>query len=215
MPRVRVGQLEVAIAGLDREAINTLLASETIDDHVLRAALTIKRLAGEVNVLVHALGILLSLKHILEPDEILMAVSLGAGTGGRRYDLETDRRIAEFKFTRWRGHDAVRQNELFADFVYLAESADSRRRQLFVAGLTLPRKFLTNSKRSLASVCQRRPDVLARIKLGDGMTFQTVSEYTAARFERVELVDLEHILPAYLVDQVQLAASASPRADEL
>src|SRR2546421_3158046 len=130
MPRVRVGQLEAAIAGLDREAIGILLAHETIDDHVLRAALAIKRLAGEVNVLVHALGILLSLSYILEPGEIVKAVSLGAGTGGRRFDLESDRRIAEFKFTRWQGHDAVRQNELFADFVGLAESSGSLKRQL-------------------------------------------------------------------------------------
>ena len=38
-----------------------------------------KRLAGQINVTIHALGILLCLPHILEPSERVEPVSLGAG----------------------------------------------------------------------------------------------------------------------------------------
>jgi hypothetical protein len=185
-----------------------------IDDDSLRAAIAIKELAGEVNVLIHALGILLTLGRILESGEKVLSTSLGAGTGGRRYDLETDRRIAEFKFTRWRGHDSVRQRELFADFVDLAEADDSRRRQLFVTGLAMPRKFLATSKRSLKSVCERRPEVLDCIRGAHGDAHQTVSDYTAAVHGRVELVDLEQVLPAYLAEEIAAAQPESDTIDE-
>ena len=203
MPRTRLLQLERLIAGVDRDEVEAVLIHEMIDDDVLRAALVLKRIAGEVNVLIHATGILLTLHHILEPNERVLYASLGAGTGGRRYDLETDHRIAEFKFTNWRGNDSVRQRELFADFVNLAEASDERRRQLFVTGAALPRRFLTGSKRSLASVCERRRDVLDRITTAHGNAFATVSDYVLACKDRVEIVDLADVLPAYLVQEVQ------------
>lgn len=212
-PRARVSQLERSVVGLDSESVKRLLAQEMIDDDSLRAAIAIKELAGEVNVLIHALGILLTLGRILEPGEKVISTSLGAGTGGRRYDLETDRRIAEFKFTRWRGSDSVRQRELFADFVNLAEVVDPRRRQLFVTGLAMPRKFLATSNRKVKSVCDRRPEVLDRITAAHGDVYKTVSDYTAAFQDRVELVDLERVLPAYLVDEIA-AAQPEPDADE-
>ena len=53
-------------------------------------------MAGQVNVVIHALGILISLPYLLEDDEEIQSLSLGAGNTGRRYDLETDRRVAEF-----------------------------------------------------------------------------------------------------------------------
>jgi hypothetical protein len=82
----------------------------------------VKRLAREINVVIHALGILLCLPHILEPEETIEYVSLGAGNTGRAFDLETNKRIAEFKFSRWQGGaEAIRQNSLFKDFYCMAE----------------------------------------------------------------------------------------------
>jgi len=214
-PRSRVAQLEGLIVGVDRSHLAAVLGREHIDDDVLRAALLVKQLAGEVNVIIHAVGILLALPYILGPSEKVLEASLGAGTGGRPYDLQTTHRIAEFKFTRWRGHDAVRQRELFADFVNLVEAADGdRHRQLFVAGATRPRLFLTTSRRKLSSVCERRPEVLTRITQRHGNVFQTVAEYTAACGDRVEIVDLETILPAYVGEQFEEADIAEAGADE-
>jgi hypothetical protein len=68
---------------------------------VLGAAGLIKQLAGQINVVIHALGILLC--HILRPGEVIDYVSLGAGNSGRAFGLETNQRIAEFKFVHWQG----------------------------------------------------------------------------------------------------------------
>ena len=61
------------------------------------AALLVKRSAGQINVIVHAVGILVALPKILEPGELVQSLSLGAGNTGRAHDLETDRRIDEFR----------------------------------------------------------------------------------------------------------------------
>jgi len=202
-PRERVRQLELVVVGVGATEAAAILQHEHIDDDVLRAALLVKRAAGEVNVVIHALGIMLSLPHLLEDGETVISTSLGAGAGGRRYDLETTHRIAEFKFTRWRGNDSLRQRELFADFVNLAEAADTRRRQLFVTGAALPTQFLWSSKRKLTSVCERRPDILQRIETAQRGTFATVAEYTASCRDRIEVIDLEAVLPAYIVREIE------------
>lgn len=73
---------------------------------VLRAALAVKQASAQIDTILHAVGIALALPHILSPDERVLHLSLGAGTSDGRFDLETDRRIAEFKFIQWRGRDA-------------------------------------------------------------------------------------------------------------
>jgi hypothetical protein len=60
--------------------------------------------------------------HILRPGEVIDCVSLGAGNTGRAFDLETNLRIAEFKFIHWQGGpESIRQNSLFKDFYEMAE----------------------------------------------------------------------------------------------
>ena len=95
----------------------------------------------------------------------------------------------------------MRQRELFADFVNLAEDESGKRRELYVAG-DLPRRFLETSRRQLASVCERRPEVLKRITTMYGERFRTVREYTSELGHGVEIVDLERILPAYMVTEL-------------
>ena len=43
------------------------------------AALLVKRSAGQINVIVHAVGILVALPKILEPGELVQSLSLAAG----------------------------------------------------------------------------------------------------------------------------------------
>ena len=52
------------------------------------AALLVKRSAGQINVIVHAVGILVALRKILEPGELVQSLSIGAGNTGRAHDLE-------------------------------------------------------------------------------------------------------------------------------
>ena len=113
-------RLEIRLTGLDGATARSIIDHEDLGEEKLDAALLIKLVAGQINVLVHAVGIVNALPYLLEKGEVVESVSLGAGNSGRKHDLETDRRVAEFKFIRWRGADAVRQDNLFADLFNLA-----------------------------------------------------------------------------------------------
>jgi hypothetical protein len=95
----------------------------------------IKGLAAQIDVILHTVGILLSLPHVLLPGERIISLSLGAGNTGRDCDMETDQQIAEFKFIKWKGADTFRQNTLFVDLFHLAEADTNKRRVLYVTGL--------------------------------------------------------------------------------
>ncbi len=98
-----LGRIEGSVRGVTAEDCSAFLEEAGAGREVLSAAAEMKRLAGQINVTIHALGVLLCLPHILEPAERVEYVSLGAGNTGRKFDLETNHRVAEFKFIRWRG----------------------------------------------------------------------------------------------------------------
>jgi hypothetical protein len=111
----RIGRLEGSLAGVARDAATAFLAPEGIDHTTLAAAITIKRPSKQIDVVVHAVGILTALRYILEPDEVIRSLSLGAGNTGRSHDLETDRQIAEFKFIDWQGGPSANSMEPISD----------------------------------------------------------------------------------------------------
>lgn len=107
-----LGRIEGAVRGVTAEDCGMFLEGAGAEREVLSAAAEMKRLAGQINVTIHALGILLCLPYILEPGERVEYVSLGAGNTGRQFDLETNYRVAEFKFIRWAGRGRVDPAEL-------------------------------------------------------------------------------------------------------
>lgn len=97
----------------------------------LRAAAELTCQAGQINVTMHALGILLCLPHLLGPSERVEYGSLGAGNTGRAFDLETNIRVAEFTFINWRGgSESIRQNGASKDHLMLALSPATKRKHL-------------------------------------------------------------------------------------
>jgi hypothetical protein len=132
----RIARIEQRLRHLDRDAAAVSIAEEdVITDDVLKGALLIKSLAGQIHVVVHAVGILVSLPYVLEPGEVIENLSLGAGNTGRAHDLETDRRVAEFKFIEWRGGpESIRQNSVFVDLFNLVNADTEKRRVLYVVG---------------------------------------------------------------------------------
>jgi hypothetical protein len=122
-------KFKVAVMGLTASDCARVLGSAGVDREVLAAAAALKRLAGQINVFIHATGILLCLPHILEPGESVEYMSLGAGNTGREFDLESNYRIAEFKFIHWQGgQESIRQNQLFKDYYLLSESQSEKRK---------------------------------------------------------------------------------------
>jgi hypothetical protein len=76
----RVANIEESFAGQSGVQAQSLLGQSVVTHELLASAYELKRAASEINVIIHAIGILLCLPHILEPDERVQYLSLGAGT---------------------------------------------------------------------------------------------------------------------------------------
>lgn len=185
-----LGKVENSVPGLTADGCQAFLEYAGAGRDVLAAAAEMKRLAGQINVTIHALGILLCLPHILEPGEQVEYVSLGAGNTGRSFDLETNRRVAEFKFIKWRGGpESIRQNGVFKDFFLLASHATNKRRYLYLLGTHYPLKFF-NGGRALDSVLSRDGKLRAVFSERHGDRFMRVRDYYAEHSDQVLIEDV-------------------------
>jgi len=201
----RIAGLEASLQGLRRDEIGLAALDAGISADLLPAAQQVKALAGQINVVIHAIGIITSLPYILEEGEQVESLSLGAGNTGRDWDLATDRQIAEFKFITWRGGpESIRQNTLFADVFHLAEAVTERRRVLYVTGIEHPLRFLEN-RRAIRSVLSKNAKLAEQFESRYGSRFARVNEYWAAIRDRVEIVDLTTVVP----DLMELDGRAS------
>ena len=193
-PTSWIAGFEVRLRGTDGPQVRTAIEHEGFGRETLEAALLIKRISAQIDVLVHAIGILNALPYILEPGEVVESLSLGAGNTGRAHDLETDRRVAEFKFILWRGGpESIRQNGVFKDLFNLVSNPTTKRRVLYLVGTKHATRFLQNN-RALSSVLKDAPTA-ARFYEIYGDRFQTVGQYYAAVRDSVEIVDLAGLVP--------------------
>lgn len=97
----RLSGIEHELAAGTHEQAVRFCNEHHLNSGMLQAAFEIKSVAGRINDIVHALGILVSLPKIISKDEKIISMSLGAGNTGRLWDLETDKQVAEFKLIRW------------------------------------------------------------------------------------------------------------------
>ncbi len=77
--RQRVSSLEKELVGKDKTGCPFIYSEHVIGSSLLDSAVALKRAAGQVNEVVHAIGILLSLPHILRDEETIQSLSLAAG----------------------------------------------------------------------------------------------------------------------------------------
>lgn len=195
--RRRIAALERDFRHADKDACVALSPSAGVGPELWAAAQYMKAVAGQINVVVHAAGILLSLPYIFQEGEVVEALSPGAGNTGVPFDLITDRRVAEFKFTHWRGGpESIRKNQLFKDFYLLAEVETTKERYLYVVDEQYPLKFL-RGKRALASVQSRNNKLWAAFQARYGDRFATVGDYYAYRQAAVTIVDLAKVVPYF------------------
>lgn len=194
-----IEQIEASLQNTTADTCGAALAACGTKAEVLSAAGLIKRIAGQIHVVIHALGILLSLPRILQPGEVIEYVSLGAGNTGRAFDLETNQRIAEFKFIRWQGgSEVIRQNALFKDFYEMAEYPTQKQRFLYVLGTEFPEKFF-NAGRAISSVLSRHVRLRDQFAAKFGSQYPTVRDYYLPRKALVIIQDVSPFVPE-LVD---------------
>ena len=191
----KIGELEQSLMGKGADGCRIAGFDRGVDGGLLTAAADIKRFAGQINVTIHAVAIALMLPRILEHGETVSNISLGAGAGTKLYDLETDRRIAEFKFVTWQGgSETIRKNNLFIDFFELAEAKTTKRRELWVLGLKHPLKFL-HGRRSISHVLSKNASAAAKFRAIHSDRFQRVCDYYHWCAERVSIRDARDYLP--------------------
>lgn len=190
----RISALEASFAGGSADEAQFLLAEAGISHELLAAANVLKVVAGQIHVVIHTVGILLCIPHLLEPDERVEYLSLGAGNTGRSFDLETNLRVAEFKFINWQGgSETIRQNALFKDLYLLAEDPTPKRKFMYVLETAHPLKFL-RSGRTLTSVMSRNRKLWSGFLDRYGERFATVGEYYAERGSQVSLEGIGNLL---------------------
>lgn len=191
----RLSKLEHIFKNVGANQAKELCHTNKLDTHLLSASFELKKLAGQINVVIHAAGILASLPSILEEGERIEYLSLGAGNTGKQFDLETTHRIAEFKFINWKGGpESIRQNSLFKDFFGLAEEEIKKKKYLYVLGIEKPLKFFTG-KRKLSSVMSKNIALQSKFSSIYGSRFSVVNEYYEFRQNDVHLVDISPVLP--------------------
>jgi len=190
--------IEKSLIGTTAGSCGSLLLEHNAEHEVLAAAGLVKRLSGQINVLIHALGIMLCLPHLLQPDEVVESASLGAGNTGKSFDLETNQRVAEFKFITWRGgSETIRQNSVFKDFYGLAEHETAKSKHLYVLGTEIPLRFLCG-QRAIESVLSKSVSLLTHFTR-KYPECHVVSDYYLPRRDAVLVEDISALVPG-LVD---------------
>lgn len=191
----KIAQLEHDLVGARARDISGITSASGIDRTLLHQALTARQHLGRINDLIHAAAISLALPDLLEEGERLLRPSLAAGNDpSRPFDIETDRRVAEFKLARWQGPDAMRKRQVFKDLVNLAADATGRRAELYVLG-PRPVRFLRTSSSPASWALDRARRERELFETRFGSLSMSVGSFTQTAATHVSLIDLEQRLP--------------------
>ena len=185
-----ISEMENEIVGSNAIITETFCSDKNITIDFMNSALSIKKVARQINTIIHAAGILHSLPRILQKGEVVQSVSLGAGNTGKRFDLETNLRVAEYKFIDWQGGaESIRQNGIFKDFYNLAEYETDKMKFLYVIGTKYPLKFF-NGGRALTSVLSRQTNILKNIRTKHSKDITLTRHYYELFKDSVSIMDI-------------------------
>lgn len=197
-----VGELEYALASANGDQVETHTSAAGLGgiegQSLFGAAVQTRQQLGRLNDLIHVTGIALALPLILEPGERLSnRPSLAAGNDpSRPFDVETDRRVMEFKFSIWQaGSNATRKRALFHDLVHLAAYQEGKRPELYFVG-PQSAKFLRTTTSPVSWALNRQAEKTRELyKDRFGAIDIPISQFTSGPAAQVQLLDLETILP--------------------
>ncbi len=193
--RATVADLEIALAGCGPNDVPDVIAEMGVTDELLRSAVAARNAFGKINDVIHATAIALSLTHLLELGETLARPSLAAGnTPDRLFDVETNLRVAEFKFARWDGHDGGRQKTTVKDLARLAADKSGRHAELYVLG-DRPITWLKQTTSSVRARLKGYPAELAAFESAFNDPDIPISAFVAGAAAHVSLINIEQRLP--------------------
>jgi hypothetical protein len=206
--------LAESIAGLEANVehatgleVQAASMASGVDPALLAAAVTVRREFGRIGELIHAAAILVLLPTLLEEGETLVnRPALASENDARRpFDVETNRRVAEFKLGRWAGGDAQRKREVFRDFVRLAADTSGRRPEIYLLGPE-PARFLATSRQRVSWALERSPVTLRLFHERFGDVDVSVASFAAGPGARVRVVDAAPLLPPGVLDETEAEA---------
>jgi hypothetical protein len=192
--KTKLSQLEQLVVDVGMDDSASFCSEQGLDVDLMLSARRVKVAAAQIDEVIHTVGILQSLPHILEQGEQVEYVSLGAGNTGKKFDLETNKRVAEFKFIDWQPKsNTIRENGIFKDFYGLAEHETHKKKELYVIGTNYVLKFL-NGGRALNSILSKQPKILAEISDNYDSSVKVASDYFELHKSNVEICDVSKII---------------------
>jgi hypothetical protein len=191
-----IAELEASLERADGSAVRLAAHEAGVDAQLLAAAIRVRQEFGRLSDVIHAAAILEILPKLFEEgEELTNRPSLAAGNDPKRpFDIETNLRVAEFKFAVWTGNDAMRKREVFKDLVRLAADASGRRPQLLVVG-PVPERFLRLSRAKASWGLDRAPGMLQLFREVFGDPSVSVSAFRVGPGSRVDIINVARYLP--------------------
>lgn len=190
-----IAGLERALEGCDQDGLHEVLEGHAISPELLHAAMLLRERLGRISDVIHAAAIALVLAESMRPGEILSRPSLAAGNDpSRRYDVESDQRVAEFKLARWDGSDAMRKRHVFKDLVTLTADSSGRDAELYVLG-DRPLRFLRETRSTARWALDRFPATRELFEDQFGSLDTPIPQFASGPARRVKIINLEEWLP--------------------
>lgn len=190
-----IANIEFRLAGAASKDIATINTTIHVGKSLIASAAQVKRASAQIDVVIHAAGILYALPYLLESGESVETASLGAGNAGSDFDLVTNQRIAEFKFIYWQGgSEAIRKKTFFQDYFKLIRNQSDKAKYFYLLNTDIPLRFLRGKSKALRMLDhnQRLANDFQDLY---GARFQTVGEYYEAHKDQVTFVNLVEMVP--------------------
>jgi hypothetical protein len=185
------------------EIQNQLVGKSQIIDfnqsELFGAALTVKNISTQIDEIVHAAGILNSLPAILHENEKIQEISLAAGTGKGRFDLVTDYRVAEFKFSYWKKSNGIRGKKVFSDYVNLLLDPSGKKKELYVVSFAEVKSFFQSEAewKKMLSKSDRLAVRLQEYLIANKLEAETVNDIFKLGEAEIEIFDINKIMTNY------------------
>jgi hypothetical protein len=190
--------LKRQLAQLKLDMVGKTKSNITSKPELFDAALIVKKASAQINEVVHAVGIINSISEILNEGEKIKNLSLAAGDEGDGFDLETDKRVAEFKFSRWQeggSKNGMRKRHIFADFAKLTILNTNKKKEIYALSSESIIKYF-NGRASWEKVLSKSGSI--QFELKEYLKMNNQSELKTLKdiysISTVEIIDLENIL---------------------
>lgn len=157
----------------------------------------IKKQSSRIDEIIHSMGIINSLSKILKKNEKIERISIGSGNSNSKFDLITNKRIAEFKFSLWNtGSNSNRKEEFLKDYLKLLIDNSNKKKEFYCFNKKDFEKYLTGNtkfkeiKKLTNIIIKGVSEIEARYKL----KLTTIRDLKNIPILKIQIKDLNNYL---------------------